>query len=148
MLLARAIAPRRLGAALSRSFSVATAGPSSAAIASPPPTPLRALAARWLAQASPALSALLPRAPDAAAARAAAPSGAMWPWQLAPALTAACSLLPELNFPSIVLVGKKKHHGKNKRYPKPANHGARPANHIGRHQRWKARGSYKARMKP
>ena len=61
---------------------------------------------------------------------------------LLPPLTAAWTLLPEL-MPSIVLTGKKKHHGKNKRYPKAANHGARPCSHIGRKQRAAAEGRWK-----
>ena len=53
---------------------------------------------------------------------------------LLPPLTAALTLLPNL-MPSIVMVGKKKHRGKNKRMPKAANHGARPCNSTGR--RWR-----------
>ena len=38
-------------------------------------------------------------------------------------------------WPLLLMVGKKNHHGKNKRKLKPANHGARPCNHVGRQRR-------------
>ena len=38
-------------------------------------------------------------------------------------------------WPLLLMVGKKNHHGKNKRKLKPANHGARPCNHVGRQKR-------------
>ena len=34
--------------------------------------------------------------------------------------------------PALLLTGKRKHHGKNKRAIKKANHGARPCNHTAR----------------
>merc|ERR1712060_143578 len=40
----------------------------------------------------------------------------------------------------LLMTGKSKHHGKNKRKIKPANHGARPCNHTGRHARRPRRG--------
>ena len=48
-------------------------------------------------------------------------------------------LLPTL----LLMTGKSKHHGKNKRPLKPANHGARPCNHVGRHARRLPRISWK-----
>jgi hypothetical protein len=59
-----------------------------------------------------------------------------------PALTAAWTLLPSL-VPAVVFIGKAKHRGKNKRPPKPANHGSRPCSHVGRRQRAAARGRFK-----
>jgi len=60
-----------------------------------------------------------------------------------PALTAAWTLLPDL-MPSLLLVGKKSHRGKNKRKPKRANHGALPCSHVMRRQRAAAMGRNKA----
>ena len=65
---------------------------------------------------------------------------------LLPPLTAALTLLPNL-MPSIVMVGKKKHRGKNKRMPKAANHGARPCSHVMRRRRAAVIGRIKARMR-
>jgi hypothetical protein len=65
------------------------------------------------------------------------------PWLLLPPLTAAWALVADDLAPHIVLTGKGKHRGKNKRIPKAANHGARPANHVGRRQRAAAAGRYK-----
>ena len=67
-------------------------------------------------------------------------AGALWAaasgfWALAPAL------VPEM-MSSLLLTGKSKHAGKNKRWPKKANHGARPCSHVGRRQRAAAKGRY------
>ena len=113
----------------------APAGPSAEAATL---APLRALAA-WLA---PAHAPLAPPPPALPLPTLALPLA----WSLGRALTA-FSLLPELNFPALLLTGKGKYTGKNKRYPKKANHGARPTSHIGRQQRRKADGNFKARMK-
>ena len=60
-----------------------------------------------------------------------------------PPLTAAWALLPSFLNPTIVLTGKGKYKGKNKRHPKPANHNARPCSHIARRQRAAAAGRFK-----
>ena len=56
---------------------------------------------------------------------------------LLPPLISAWTLLPSLQslIPSILLVGKSKTSGKNKRPPKAPNHGARPCSHVARRQR-------------
>ena len=59
---------------------------------------------------------------------------------LPPAIAvAAWTLLPSL-IPNILLAGKSKWTGKNKRYPNKANHGAKPCSHVGRKQRQAAKG--------
>ena len=40
-----------------------------------------------------------------------------------------------LLIPPLLMAGKRKHHGKNKRRIKPQNHGARPCNQTGRRAR-------------
>ena len=45
--------------------------------------------------------------------------------------------------PAILMTGKSKASGKNKRFPKAANHGSRPCSHIGRRQRAAAIGRVK-----
>ena len=45
--------------------------------------------------------------------------------------------------PSILMTGKRRTSGKSKRHPKPANHGARACNHVGRRQRAAAIGNLK-----
>jgi hypothetical protein len=65
---------------------------------------------------------------------------------LLPALSAMATLLPGL-MPSLLLTGKSKWSGKNKRHPKAANHGSRPASHIGRRQRAAAKGRYQYQPK-
>ena len=65
---------------------------------------------------------------------------------LLPALTAAWTLSQGISdlVPSILLVGKKSHRGKNKRMPKKANHGALPCSHVMRRRRAAALGRNKA----
>ena len=65
---------------------------------------------------------------------------------LLPALTAAWTLVPDL-VPSLLHVGKGKHHGKNKRMPKKANHGARPCSHVMRRRRAAVIGRIKPKFK-
>ena len=81
--------------------------------------------------------------------RSAAPSPSGVAALLVPPLTAAASLplLRDL-MPTIVLTGKGKYKGKNKRHPKPANHNARPCSHIARRQRAAAEGRFKYKPKP
>ncbi|KAL1514835.1 hypothetical protein AB1Y20_003920 [Prymnesium parvum] len=55
----------------------------------------------------------------------------------APALalggTMTWTLADDAALPALLLMtGKRKSAGKNKRIPKPANHGSRPCNHVGR----------------
>uniref|UniRef100_A0A7S2NGJ0 Uncharacterized protein n=1 Tax=Haptolina brevifila TaxID=156173 RepID=A0A7S2NGJ0_9EUKA len=100
----------------------------------------------WLLPRTPALGLRPLRAPHGAAdvAELHAPRS---PANLAlPAITAAFTLLPNL-IPAILLTGKGKSSGKSKRMPKPANHGSRPCNHVGRRQRAAARGRYKYQPK-
>ena len=61
---------------------------------------------------------------------------------LLPPLLLAWTVLPGL-IPSILLIGKKKHHGKNKRMPKKSNHGALPCSHVMRRRRAAALGRNK-----
>lgn len=129
---ARLFAPRQLAPVAS-----------SVAIAPRLPTPLSllcpaALRPVLLPQAS-ALSRLAQPsslAPDDASARAAAgreaAQGALE--ALLPPLTAGLTLVQNL-VPSIVLTGKSKHSGKNKRRPNKCNHGARPCSHVMRRRR-------------
>ena len=92
-----------------------------------PPSPLLAIAiAHSLSLQPPGLGAIVRRAAGA----------------VLPSITAAFTILPDL-LPAMVLTGKKKHHGKNKRYPKKANHGALPCSHVMRKQRWAAQGKVK-----
>ena len=63
-----------------------------------------------------------------------------------PALAAAWTLFPPVLadlMPSILMTGKRRTSGKSKRHPKPANHGARACNHVGRRQRAAAIGNLK-----
>lgn len=82
-----------------------------------------------------ASAALVPAAP-----RALVPLDSLLP----PAI-AAWTLLPSLQslMPSILLVGKSKVSGKNKRPAKAPNHGARPCSHVGRRQRAAAKGRFR-----
>lgn len=65
------------------------------------------------------------------------------------ALPAAMMMRPLLGglIPSLLLTGKRKTSGKSKRFPKPANHGARPCNHVGRRQRAAAIGNVRYQPK-
>lgn len=90
--------------------------------------------------------AALPAAPVALTGPIATPQVNRGP--LLPALAmAAWTMFPRMPtadlLPSILLVGKRRTSGKSKRMPKPANHGARPCNHVGRRQRAKAMGAVK-----
>lgn len=67
-----------------------------------------------------------------AAALAAAALAARWLTPLARGLSDVAAAVVD---PAIVLTGKGKQHGKNKRRIKKANHGARPCNSTGR--RWR-----------
>ena len=80
------------------------------------------------------LAVAAPPGPDTLASRAVS--------ALLPPFMTVWTQLPSL-IPSIVFVGKKTRHGKNKRVPSKANHGARPCSHVGRRQRAAARGKYK-----
>ena len=67
-----------------------------------------------------------------------------------PAFAAAWTLFPAALadlVPGIVMIGKRRTSGKSKRHPKPANHGARPCNHVGRKQRAAAAGNLKYQPK-
>ena len=60
------------------------------------------------------------------------------PWGVAVqrAADALRAQLPLLILPALVfMVGKTKRSGKNKRIPKPANHGSKPCSHVGRRMR-------------
>ena len=98
-------------------------------------------ASRARVRAARARRAAAPRAPrpsDAlaaggpAAALAAAALAARWLTPLARGLSDVAAAVVD---PAIVLTGKGKQHGKNKRRIKKANHGARPCNSTGR--RWR-----------
>ena len=67
-----------------------------------------------------------------------------------PPFLAAWHMLPRAAdlMPSLLLTGRGKWAGKNKRIPKKANHGARPCNHVGRRQRQAAAGKFRFRAKP
>jgi len=68
--------------------------------------------------------------------------------QLLPALVAVSTLLPGIVWDGLLLTGKGKYTGKNKRHPKKCNHGARPCSHIARRQRAAADGRTKYKPKP
>lgn len=102
--------------------------------------PLRIAQSEYSATSHSNAAAAVLRADDAAAAAAAAYDRHAGATTLLPALAiTAWSVLPDL-IPSILLVGKGTHRGKNKRPPKKANHGARPCSHVGRRQRKAAAG--------
>ena len=127
---AELLRPSVLGsrAASSSSSAAATAAPHLLLVAAAPlPSPLLAVAAaHGLMLQPPGVGAIMRRVAGA----------------LLPPITAAFTIASDL-MPAIVLTGKKKHHGKNKRYPKAANHGARPCSHIARKQRAAAAGKFK-----
>jgi hypothetical protein len=84
------------------------------------------------------------------------PSAGATPLSMAPSssalgigISAAMIMRPLLAglIPSLLLTGKRKTSGKSKRFPKPANHGARPCNHVGRRQRAAAIGNVRYQPK-
>ena len=107
-----------------------------AASAWPPSAPPLALACAPRAWASGGASGAAPSdalaAGGPAAALAAAALAARWLTPLARGLSDVAAAVVD---PAIVLTGKGKQHGKNKRRIKKANHGARPCNSTGR--RWR-----------
>ena len=102
------------------------------------------------AAAVPSSSSLTQQQPEISGGARSAAAGALAAQQAAgsllPALMAGMTLLADV-MPSIVMIGKKKHRGKNKRRPTSANHGARPCSHVMRRRRAAVLGRIKPKIR-